>query len=103
MALTPATLRPSFVIRRNAMRKGVLGSSMLWKVVAAVVFGRGAAKKVFGKHPESLGKRTIGIGSVITVAAAAPMSRKQAKQAGVTKETLTADAYAELEAAQSAP
>jgi hypothetical protein len=102
MALIPLTLRPSFLIRRNAMRKGVLGPSTLWKVVAAIVFGRSTIKKVFGKQAEPLGKRTIGVGGVLTVAAAAPLSRRQAKRAGVTKKTLEADARADLEAAQQA-
>jgi hypothetical protein len=84
------------------MRKGVLGPSTLWKVVAVVVFGRSTMKKVFGKQPETLGKRTIGVGHVITVAAAVPLTRRQAKRAGVTKQSLAADARAELEAAQQA-
>lgn len=102
MALVPVTLRPSFIIRRNAIRKGVLGPSTLWKVVAAVMFGRSTIKKVFGKQPEPLGKRTIGVGSVLTVAATAPLTRRQAKRAGVSKASLAADARAELEAAQQA-
>lgn len=102
MALIPRTLQPSFVVRRNAMRKGVLGPSTLWKIVAAVIFGRSTIKKVFGKHPEELGKRTIRVGSVMTVAASAPLTRRQAKRAGVTKASLAADARAELEAAQQA-
>ncbi|MGB0114599.1 MAG: hypothetical protein WBP59_15380 [Ilumatobacteraceae bacterium] len=102
MALVPITLRPSFIIRRNAMRKGVLGPSTLWKVVAVYVFGRGTLKKVFGKHPEVLAKRKIGVGHVMTVAAAVPLTRKQSKRLGVTKASLAADARAELEAAQRA-
>jgi hypothetical protein len=102
MAFVPLTLRPSFLIRRNALRKGLLGPSMLWKVVAAVVFGRSTLKKVFGKTAEPLGVRTIGKGHLITVAAAAPLSRRQAKRAGVTKRALTAAARADLEAAQQA-
>lgn len=102
MARLPLLLRPSFIIRRNAIGKGLLGPSTLWKVVAAIVFGRSTLKKVFGKQSESLGSRTIGVGSVITVAAVAPLSRRQAKRRGVTKKSLAADAYAELEAAQRA-
>jgi hypothetical protein len=102
MALIPLTLRPSFIIRRNAMRKGLLGPSTLWKVVAAVVFGRSTIKRILGKQPEELGKRTIGVGSLITVAAAAPLSRRQAKRAGITRAALEANAHAELEAAQQA-
>ena len=99
MALIPLMLRPSFVLRRNAMRKGVLGPSTLWKVVAAVVFGRSTIKKVFGKQSESLGKRTVGVGTVMTVAVVAPLSRRQAKRSGITKDSVAAGARAELEAA----
>ena len=79
MALVPVTLRPSFVIRRNAMRKGVLGPSTLWKIVAAVVFGRNIAKRLFGRHADHLGTRTIGVGQVLTVAAVVPLGRRQAR------------------------
>jgi len=102
MALIPLTLRPSFVLRRNAIRKGVLGPSTLWKIVAAVMFGRSTIKKMLGKQPESLGERTLGVGSVLAVATAVPLSRRQAKRAGVSKASLAADARAELEAAPSA-
>jgi len=102
MALVPVSARPSFIIRRNAMRKGVLGPSIPWKIVAAVVFGRSTVKKVFGKHPQQLGRRTIRVGSVMTVAASAPLTRRQAKRVGVTKASLAEEARAELEAAQPA-
>lgn len=98
MALVPSTLRPSFVIRRNAMRKGVLGPSTMWKAVAVVVFGRRTLKLLFGRHAEDLGKRTLGVGQVLTVAAAVPLTRKQARHAGITKASLTEEAWAELEA-----
>jgi len=102
MAQIPLLLRPSFVIRRNAMRKGVLGPSTLWKVVAAVVFGRSTIRKMFGRQSESLGRRTIGVGTVMTVAVVAPLSRRQAKRSGITKGSIAAGAHAELEAAQQA-
>lgn len=102
MALVPLTLRPSFIIRRNAMRKGLLGPSLLWKVVAAVVFGRSTLRRVFGRNVEPLGVRTIGAGHLITVAAATPLSRRAAKRAGITKASIAAAAEADLEAAQRA-
>ena len=102
MALLPITLRPSFFIGRNAMRKGVLGPSTFWKVVALFHFGPKVIKRLAGKQPDDLGKRTIGVGSLITVAATVPLTRRQAKRAGITKASLAADARAELEAAQQA-
>lgn len=102
MARVPVLLRPSMYIRRAAIGKGILGSSTLWKVVAVFIFGKGTLKKLFGRQPELLGSRTIGVGSVITVAAVAPLSRRQAKRSGVTRKSLSADARAELGAAQRA-
>lgn len=101
MAFVPLILRPSFVVRRNALRKGLLGPSTLWKVVAAVVFGRSTLKRFFGRTAEPLGVRTIGTGHLITVAAAVPLSRRQAKRVGVTKSAIAAAARADLEASQA--
>jgi hypothetical protein len=101
MALFPRTLQPSFIIRRKAMRQGLLGRSLFWKVVAGVVFGRSTLKKVFGRNAEPLGKRTISAGHTISVAASAPLSRRQAKRAGVTKDAIAARARADLEAVSS--
>jgi hypothetical protein len=98
MPLLPRTLQPSFVIRRKAMRQGVLGRSIFWKVVAGVVFGRSALKKAFGRAPEPLGRRTIGAGHVISVATSAPVARRQAKRAGITKAALEAQAWADVDA-----
>lgn len=102
MALIPVLLRPSFIIRRNALRKGILGPSALWKIVAIALFGRRVLQRLFGKQPEYLGRRSIGVGHVITVAAATPLSRRQAKRIGVSRQSLAADARADLEAAQRA-
>lgn len=99
MALVPLTLRPSFIIRRKATRQGLLGPSTFWKVVAVVVFGRTTLKRVFGRNVEHLGTRTLTAGRVLTVAATAPLSRKEAKRAGISKAALEAAARADLEAA----
>lgn len=103
MGLIPVVLRPGFILRRNAMRKGLLGPSNLWKIVALVVFGRSTITRMFGRRPDVLGTRTIGVGHVVSVAVAAPLGRKQAKRAGITKSVLEAAARADLEAAQREP
>ncbi|HSP29715.1 MAG TPA: hypothetical protein VLN74_14270 [Ilumatobacteraceae bacterium] len=102
MARVPLALRPSFIVRSNAIRKGILGPSTLWKVVAVFVLGRGTLQRLFGRTPERLGVRSIRPGHVITVAAVAPLTRRQAKRAGISKAGLAAAARAELEAAQRA-
>ena len=102
MARLPLALRPSFIIRSNALSKGVLGPSTLWKFVALVMFGRGTVKRLFGRTPERLAVRRIRPGHVITVATSAPLTRRQAKRAGISKSLLAAAARADLEAAQRA-
>jgi len=103
MALIPYALRPSVVIRRKAMRRGILGPSSFWKLVAVVVFGRKTIKRIFGKAPEDLGTRTIGVGSLISVAVFLPMTRKDRKRRGITLASARADAAADLEAAAPGP
>jgi hypothetical protein len=99
MALIPNRLRPSVMIRRKAMRRGILGPSGFWKLVAVFVFVLNTIKRVFGKTPDDLGTRTIGVGSLISVAVFLPMTRKEQKRRGITLASARADAAAELEAA----
>lgn len=96
--LLPRYKRPSVVIRRNAMQLGVFGTSRFWKVVAVGLFGRKAIKKVFGRTPQNLGIRTLGVGSLLTVAVFKPMTRRERKRRGITLSSARADAAAELEA-----
>jgi len=96
MALLPYALRPAVIIRRNALRKGLLGPSMFWKVVAAWVFGKTSIKKFFGKQPDSLGTWKVGSNKFVNVINAQPTTKKQRKRSGITKkqarETLIAAA-----------
>jgi len=102
MAQFPVLFRPKYLIRRKALRNGLFGPSRLWRVVAFWIIGSNALKKTFGKSPERLATRRVGVGHVLTVATYAPMTRKQRRSLGITKESLAADARAELEAAQRA-
>jgi len=54
MPLLPYAYRPSVVIRSKALRRGVFGPSTMWKVIAALVFGRSTLKKIFGRNEEVL-------------------------------------------------
>ncbi len=99
MAVVPRALRPSVVIRRRAMREGILGRSVFWKVVAGIVYGRSTLKRVFGRNPEPLGKRTITAGHMISIAATPALSRRMAKRAGISKSSLEAQAWADIDAA----
>ncbi len=89
MAVLPYALRPSVIIRRKAIRQGILGPSLFWKVVAGWVFGKSTIKKFFGKNDEPLGTWTAGSNSFVNVINAKPPSRKEAraaKAAGITSK-----------------
>lgn len=98
MPRLPATLRPGFIIRRKAMHQGIFGSSTLWKLVAAVVFGRGIMKKVFGRQPEVLARSTLGAGHILAVATSRPLSRREQRKSGINRKLLESLARAELDA-----
>jgi hypothetical protein len=100
MPRLPYLLRPSVAVKRAAVRRGLLGSSNFWKLVTVVVFGRGMLRKFLGKQPDLLGSRRIGVGHVITVSVAEPLSRRERKRLGVTTASARAKARAEVGAAQ---
>jgi len=102
MALIPRAVRPSVVIRRKAMRRGILGPSTFWRVVAIFVFGGKTIRKFFGRTPDTLGTRVIGVGSAISIAVFMPMTRRERKRRGITLSSVRADAAADLEAASHA-
>lgn len=80
MALIPRLLRPSVLIRRNAMYKGFLGTSTLWKVIGVVVFGKSTIKKFFGKSPEVIDVSSLGRGRTMQITTSKPLSRRARKK-----------------------
>ena len=96
MALLPRALRPSVVIRRKAVSSGFLGPSTFWKIIGALVFGKGPIKKFFGKHPETIAKQKVGFNSFVKVINSKPMPAKQSKALGLTKAGLKAQASADV-------
>jgi hypothetical protein len=96
------SLRPAILIRRRALRHGIFGPSRIWRVIAMMIIVRGTLRQVFGKHPDHLGRRKIGVGHVITVAVATPMTRSERRRTGITRKSIEAAARTELEAAQRA-
>ena len=93
----PAVLRPSIVIQRRAISKGLLGDSMLWKVVAVGLFIRGPLKGTFGRKSERLARFSVGPGHSVRVGTSKPLTRKQRKATGITKKSLAQQARAELQ------
>lgn len=101
MALPPL-LRPSYVIRRKALRRGVLGPSTFWKIVAVFVLGRQSLKRVFGKNPEVVATERLAMGEFVRVAAIRPMTRRERRRDPGAKARLVAQAHADVAAARSA-
>ena len=86
MALLPRGLRPSVIIRRKAIKQGLLGPSLFWKVMAGWVFGKKTIKKFLGKQPEKLGSWKVGSNQFLNVINAQPQSKKQAARSGMSKK-----------------
>ncbi len=93
----PSVLRPSIVIQRRAISKGLLGDSMLWKVVAVALFVRGPLKGTFGKKSERLARYSVGPGHSVRVSTSKPLTRKQRKATGTTKQSVHEAAWTELQ------
>ena len=102
MALLPYALRPTVIIRRKAIRQGILGPSTFWKVVAAWVFGRSTLKRFFGRQVETIAVERIGYDRVVQVLTATPLTRKERKRLGITREVLEARAVADIAASEMA-
>ena len=100
MKLVPLTLRPGFVVRRRAMRQGVLGPSTFWKIVAVVVFGRSTLKRIFGKTPEHLGTVRLGPDKFLHIITSTPLSRRDQRRTGITRAVLLEQALADVRAAK---
>lgn len=80
MALVPRLLRPSVLIRRQAMYAGFLGSSTFWKVVGVLVFGKSTLKRFFGKQPEVIDVSRLGPGHVLQLVTARPVTRRRRRK-----------------------
>ncbi len=90
MAVLPYALRPSVIIRRKAIRQGLLGPSLFWKVIASWVFGKTTIKKFFGKNDEPLGTWKVGSNNFVNVINAKPATKKQRKASGITSKAAKA-------------
>lgn len=95
MAVLPYALRPAVIIRRKAIRQGLLGPSMFWKVVAGWVFGKTTIKKFFGKNDQPLGTWKVGSNKFVNVINAKPPSKKERKQMTTTTKQRRAQIVAQ--------
>lgn len=82
MPLLPYAYRPSVIIRGKALRQGIFGTSTLWKVIAAFVFGRSTVKKIFGRNEEVLEVATLkGGGRLMQIETIKAPTRRQRRRA----------------------
>jgi hypothetical protein len=80
MPLVPKLLRPSVLLRRNAVYKGLLGGSKGWLAIGGVLWGKSFLKKTFGKTEEVLTVEKLTKGQYLRLDAVAPPSRRQRKK-----------------------
>ena len=52
-------MRPTMVIRAQAFRKGLFGSSTFWRTVAFAIIGKRVVKRYFGREPEIIEVATL--------------------------------------------
>ena len=98
----PYSMRPAVIIRRQAIWRGLFGTSIFWKIVAGWVFGRSTLKRYFGKQPDDLGKHRLKTGQFLTINTYVPLSRREQRRTGITKAVLRAQAEADVRAARRA-
>jgi hypothetical protein len=72
----PRLLKPSVLLRRNALYRGLLGGSRGWMAVGAVMFGTRLLRRIAGKHDEVLAVDKLKPGQAIRVDAIPPASRR---------------------------
>ena len=77
----PRMLRPSVLLRRNALYKGLFGGSRGWLAVGAVLWGRGFAKRAFGRREEILATEKLKRGQFVRIDAVRPATRRELRAA----------------------
>ena len=75
-------MRPTMVIRAQAFRKGIFGSSRLWRSVAIAIIGKRVLKRYFGREPQVVEVSTLkGGGHWMEIRTYGPESRRARRSA----------------------
>ena len=77
----PRLLKPSVVLRRNALYRGLLGGSRGWLAVGALIWGRGLLRRALGKQEQVLTVEKLTKGQGLRINAIGPTSRRQRRAA----------------------
>ena len=100
MHVAALVLHPTLYLRRMSMRRGILGPSRPWRIVAIVTYLPGAMKKLFGRAPDEIAVETVRPPQFVSVLTAKPLSRKEQKRTGITRKRLQRQALADVAAAK---
>ena len=87
------------LLRTNAIRRGVFGGSRKWQAVGILLLLTQDVRQQAGKKPESLGKWKAGAGDFVRVGVEKPLSKKDRKRLGITRDQVVAQAVADTAAA----
>jgi hypothetical protein len=75
-------MRPTMVIRAQAFRKGLFGSSRVWRGIAFAIIGKRLLKHYFGREPEILDVSTMEGGNHwVEIRTYEPESRRTGRRA----------------------
>ena len=76
-------MRPTMVIRAQAFRKGLFGSSRLWRTIAYAIIGKRVLKRYFGREPEIIDVSQMKGGDHwMEISTYDPQSRRARRRAG---------------------
>jgi hypothetical protein len=65
-------LSPSYVLRRQAFFRGVLGRQRVWLAIGGVLWGTRLLKRLLGRNPEYLGTEVLAPGQFVSIRAIPP-------------------------------
>ncbi|CAN5395790.1 hypothetical protein BH23ACT3_BH23ACT3_07230 [soil metagenome] len=83
MPLIPVVVAAT--LKRKALRKGILGQSLLWKLVAVAAFGGPLIRRMVSKHPDVLTVEKLEPGQAMLIITMAALNRAERKQARRTR------------------
>ena len=93
-------VQPMVYLRRLSMRRGILGPSKPWRVVAVFAYAPGTLKKIFGREPEIITTETLRSPQFLSVFTAKPLTRRERKRTGITRKVLEKQAKADVATAK---
>ena len=76
-------MRPTMIIRAQAFRKGLFGSSRFWRTIAYGIIGKRLLKRYFGRAPEMIEVAAMKGGNHwMEIRTYSPQSRRARRRAG---------------------